>query len=53
MEILNSFFFHKEKWKSTIVQNETLYNQKTGHMEKWYVQPYNVEVAMKELWTHM
>jgi len=39
MRIPNFLFFHKERWKSTIVQNETQYNKNIGHMEKWYVQP--------------
>jgi hypothetical protein len=28
MKIPNSLFFHKEKWKSTTVQNETKYNKR-------------------------
>jgi hypothetical protein len=28
MKIPNFSFFHKEKWKSTIVQNETQYNKR-------------------------
>jgi len=31
MRILNSLFFHKERWKSTIVQNETQYNKKWSY----------------------
>jgi len=27
MRIHNSLLFHKERWKSTIVQNETQYNK--------------------------